>query len=363
VITSGREPIAKVALPGSMLAAKKTGPGKAEVIEVAVPQIRPGWVLVRVRACAICASDLPEWRAPIAGPGEPGVWNADNPGLTGHELAGDVVAAGDPKDAGRIGEAVWIDPIAGCGHCEPCREGKHTLCEAVSIVSQGFAEFVVAPARQCRIAPKGFDYATASLIPDMVGTPTGAVKVAGIKPGEAVAVWGLGPVGLGMVQVSLIAGASKVTGIDPVASRRARAERFGAATIDPTSDDTMARLRADTGGKGPDVVLSSVANLQASRQAFDALRPEGRMVTVAGFPPAGGETRKWVSGSWGCDERNWPEILGWLDSRRFRLDGYITHTFPLRRIEEAFAIRAQDLEGSFKVVISDDAGGGTGVSA
>jgi threonine dehydrogenase-like Zn-dependent dehydrogenase len=337
-----------------MRAVKKTGPESADVIEVDLPELKPGWVLVHVRACAICASDLPEWRAPVAGPGRLGEWDADNPGLTGHELAGDIVAVGVPADAARVGEAVWIDPIAGCGRCESCREGKQTLCESVTIVSQGFAEYVAAPSQQCRPIPKGFDYPTASLIPDMVGTPVSAVEVAGVKPGEVVAVWGLGPVGLGLVQASLIAGASKVIGLDPVASRRARAEAVGAQTIDVSRDDSMALLRRDAGGRGPNVVLCTVGNPQVARLAFEAMRPEGRMVTVAGFPPAGGEVRKWVSGSWGCDERNWPEVLDLLSSRRFVLDGYITHTFPLHQIENAFAIRARDLEGSFKVVVVNE---------
>ncbi len=84
------------------------------------------------------------------------------------------------------------------------------------------------------------------------------------------------------------------------------------------------------------------------------------MVTVAGFPPAGGEERKWVTGSWGCDERNWPEVLDHLSARRFVLDDYVTHRFPLARIEEAFATRASDLEHSFKVVVTNDRDGGTG---
>jgi threonine dehydrogenase-like Zn-dependent dehydrogenase len=341
-------------MPASMRAAKKTGPESADVIDVGLPELKPGWVLVRVRACAICASDLPEWRAPVAGPGRHGDWDADNPGLTGHELAGDIVAVGVPADAARVGEAVWIDPIAGCGRCESCLEGKQTLCESVTIVSQGFAEYVAAPSHQCRPIPEGFDYPTASLIPDMVGTPVSAVKVAAVKPGEVVAVWGLGPVGLGLVQASFISGAAKVIGLDPVASRRTRAEAVGAQAIDVSRDDSMALLRRDAGGRGPSVVLCTVGNPQVARLAFEALRPEGRMVTVAGFPPAGGEVRKWVSGSWGCDERNWPEVIDLVSSRRFLLDGYITHTFPLRQIEDAFAIRARDLEGSFKVVVVNE---------
>jgi threonine dehydrogenase-like Zn-dependent dehydrogenase len=341
-------------VPREMLAAKKTAAGRAALVRVDMPGISPDGVLLRVRACAICASDLPEWDAPVAGPGHTGEWDADNPGLTGHEVAGDIVAVGDRVDPSRVGEAVWVDPIAGCGQCEWCRDGRQTFCESVSIVCQGFAEYMAAPARQCRPIPERWDYATASMISDMAGTPFSAVKRAGVAPGESVAVWGLGPVGLGLVQASLAAGAGRVTGLDPVAERRARANAIGAATVDPTVSDCLSRLRELTGAKGPDVVLCSVRSDRGSKQAFDALRPDGRMVTVAGNPPAGGEERKWVSGSWGCDERDWPDVLEHLRSRKFVLDDYVTHVFPLSQIEQGFATRAGDLEGSFKVVITND---------
>jgi threonine dehydrogenase-like Zn-dependent dehydrogenase len=137
-----------------------------------------------------------------------------------------------------------------------------------------------------------------------------------------------------------------------VTSRRARAERFGALTV--ASPNAPARLLELTDGRGPDVVLSTVSNEAATRAAFDSLRDDGRMVTVAGFPPAGGEVRKWVSGSWGCDERYWPEVIDHLTARRFALDGYVTHTFPLAQVEEAFTVREHDLDGSFKVVVTAD---------
>lgn len=334
-----------------MRAAKKTGPGTARVVETAVPTPGPGHVLVAVHACAVCASDLWGWAAPVAGPGTPGAWDPDNLGITGHEIAGEIADVGVGVDPARIGEGAWIDPITGCGECEYCREGRQTFCPRVSIVCQGFAEYVVAPARQCRPIPGDLDYARASMIADMVGTPTGAVRRAAVVPGEAVAVWGLGPVGLGLVQASLIAGASPVVGIDPVAARRARAERFGAMALDPTADVTSALLSL-TNGHGPDVALCSVAADGAARAAFETLRLDGRMVTVAGNVPAGGEERKWVSGSWGCDERLWPEVIEQLSSGRFSLEGYITHTFPLERLEDAFSIRAHDLESSFKVVVT-----------
>jgi threonine dehydrogenase-like Zn-dependent dehydrogenase len=78
------------------------------------------------------------------------------------------------------------------------------------------------------------------------------------------------------------------------------------------------------------------------------------MVTVVGHPPAGGEVRKWVTGSWGLNERDWPEVLDLVLSGRFVLDGYITHRFPLKQVEEAFGIRGNDLQGSFKVLITNE---------
>lgn len=335
----------------AMLAAKKTGPSAASVVSAPVPKVGPADVLVAVRACAICASDLWGWSAPVGGPGAPGEWDPDNLGITGHEVAGDIVAVGSDVDPARVGEAVWIDPITGCGECEHCRDGRQTFCPQVSIVCQGFAEYVVSPARQCRPIPNGLDYERASMIGDMVGTPTGAVKRAAVALDESVAVWGLGPVGLGLVQASLIAGASLVVAIDPVASRRARAERFGAVALDP-SEGAAERVLEVTAGRGPDVALCSVSAEGAVRTAFETLRLDGRMVTVAGHPPAGGEVCKWVSGSWGCDERLWPEVLDQLSTGRFSLDGYVTHAFPLSRIEEAFELRAHDLENSFKVVVT-----------
>jgi threonine dehydrogenase-like Zn-dependent dehydrogenase len=336
-----------------MRAAKKTGPGTATVVEAPVPECGPKDVLVAVRACAVCASDLWGWSAPIAGPGTPGEWDADNPGLTGHEIAGEIAAAGAEVDPARVGERVWVDPITGCGECDHCRSGRQTFCPRVSIVCQGFAEYVVAPARQCRPVPDGFDDARASMIADMVGTPVAAVERAAVRSGESVAVWGLGPVGIGLLQASLIVGGSPVIGIDPVSARRARAVGLGAVALDP-SGGVSEQLLELTAGRGPDVALCSVAADDVARAAFETLRDDGRMVTVTGNPPAGGEVRKWVSGSWGCDERLWPTVLSHLESGRFSLDGYVTHTYPLGRIEEAFTVRADDLEHSFKVIVTPE---------
>jgi len=326
-----------------MRAAKKTGAERAVVIETALPQLGRGDLLVRVHACAICATDLPGWASPELGDESPGRWNANNPGLTGHEVAGEIVEVGDGSLRARIGERVWVDPIAGCGRCDDCRAGRQTLCPDVSVICLGFAEYLAAPARQCRPIPDGLDYPTASLLCDTVGAAFGAVKRAAVREGESVAVWGLGPVGLGLVQAARIDRATAIVGYDPVPSRRRFAETVGATvTLDPNEAGAIAH---------PDVVLCSAPGPEAAQQAYDALRLEGRMVTVAGFPSVRGHRPKWVSGSWGCDERYWPEAIDHVIAGRFALDGYVTHTLPLEAIEEAFRIRLHDPAGSLKVVI------------
>jgi threonine dehydrogenase-like Zn-dependent dehydrogenase len=243
----------------TMLAVKKTGRESGVLVETVRPEPGHGEVLVKVRACAICASDLPGWQSADQGDETPGEWNKNNLGLTGHELAGDIVATGDKQLEARLGQRVWIDPIAGCGDCPECVTGRQTGCANVTVVSQGFAEYVIAPSRQCHPIPATMDYITASLIPDMVGTPFAAARRAAIQPHESVGVWGLGPVGLGLVQAARIAGSTRIVGCDILASRRRIAERLGASlTVDPTKPEAMDLVRQFGGAKpGRGSVLSS----------------------------------------------------------------------------------------------------------
>lgn len=340
--------------PPMMSAVKKVAAESLTLVEVPTPVLGADDVLVRIRACAICASDLFGWATDVVGDGTPGRWDASNPGLTGHEMAGDIVAVGSRVPPERLQEPIWIDPVVGCGVCPACREGRQTACPGVRTLCQGFAEYIAAPHRQCRPIPEGFDHPHASLIADMVGTPIGAVKRAEILPGESVAVWGLGPVGLGMIQAARIAGASVIAGVDLVASRRRLAERLGATVSYAPDPQTLGKLQQLTGGDGFDVVLCAVGHESAARQGFESLRLGGRMVTVAGFPPAGGDVAKWVTGSWACDRLYWDEAVEHLTAGRFRVDSYITHTFPLAEVDRAFKLRAHRPDESLKVVMTND---------
>ena len=136
-----------------MRAAAKSGIAEATVIEVPTPGPGQGEVLIAVKACAVCASDFEGW---LAAPGDdqlPAPWNPNNPGLTGHEISGEVAALGPGVASGRLGQRVWLDAITGCGTCVICQSGRQVLCPRVRVNSQGFADYILAPARQCHPLP------------------------------------------------------------------------------------------------------------------------------------------------------------------------------------------------------------------
>ena len=336
----------------TMRAAVKTGAETADIVDV--PRPVPGRLeaLVRVHACAICASDLRGWASPDIGDRDRGGWNASRPGLTGHELSGVIEAVGDGVTGTRIGESVWIDPICGCEQCPACAAKRYSLCPDAGAICGGYPEYVTTPAHMALPIPHGVSMNVASMISDMMGTPMGATRRASIETGETVAVWGLGPVGLGLVQGARIDGAATIVGVDLHANRRTLAIELGAThVVDPAAENPVAAVRALTDGRGADVVLHSVAAAEASRQAFDALRLEGRMVTVAGFPPAGGQMPKTVIGNWACYHADFPEYVDLLTDGAFRLDPYVTHTYPMADIVEAFHVRLHRPDESLKVIV------------
>ncbi len=335
-----------------MRAVLKTGAEKADIVGVPRPTPGASEVLIRIHACAICASDLGGWASPDIGDRDRSGWNPSQPGMTGHEYSGVIEAVGEDVASSRVGEAVWVDPIVGCGACAACAEKRYNLCAGAGVICGGYADYVTTPADMALPVPAGVDMGVASMISDMMGTPMGASRRARIQPGETVAVWGLGPVGLGLAQGARIDGATTIVGVDLYPNRRELALDLGAThVVDPAAEDPVAFVRGLTEGRGADVVLHSVAAASASKQALDALRLEGRMVTVAGFPPAGGQNPKSVIGNWACYHADFPEYIDHLVAGEFRLAPYVTHTFPMAEVEEAFHTRLHKPEQSLKVLV------------
>lgn len=266
----------------TMQALRKSRPEPGAQIEtVQVPAPRTGEVLVRVRAASICGTDLHiyHWDA----------WSASrlHPPLTiGHEFCGVVEALGDGVSELAPGDRVTAEMHVACGHCRPCRAGQPHVCQNVRILGIDgdgcFAEFVRIPAGNVwKISPEIPDHYAA--IMDPLGNAVHTV-LSGPIAGCTVAVTGCGPIGLMSIAVAKACGCSTLyaTEVSPLRAQVAR--QMGAdLVLNPREENAAARVLAETGGAGVDVLLEMSGNPAAISDGFRMLRPGGR-ASLLGIP-------------------------------------------------------------------------------
>ena len=326
-----------------MKAAVFYGKGQPLKIEdMPTPKMGPGEVLVKVAACGLCRTDLhylhgtPTFKKP--------------PLILGHEISGIVEDAAPDVTSFKNGSKVIIPPVFGCGRCFFCRTGRPTLCSNQIMVGNhrdgGFAEYVVVPASEMFIAPDNVPLPEASIISDAISTPYHAVvNRAEVKPGETVAVFGCGGVGLSTIQMASAVG-GKVIAVDIFDQKLETAKKFGAwQTINgKTGQDVPKAIRMMTGG-GVDVALEVIGNPITIQQAFNSVRWGGRVVVV-------GYSSKEVmidsarlmfreieiKGSLGCGPQDYPKIIEMVRLGRIKVEEMVTHKFKLDDINDGFKL-------------------------
>ncbi|MFQ5987103.1 MAG: alcohol dehydrogenase catalytic domain-containing protein [Thermoplasmata archaeon] len=298
-----------------------------------------GEVLVRVAACGICRTDLhylhgvPTFKKP--------------PLILGHEISGVVEA---PEDAPLQGQRVLLPPVIPCGHCEYCRAGRGTLCRRMVMLGNhrdgGFAEFVTVPTSAVFPLPEEVPLEEASILSDAFSTPYHAVvNRARIRPGQSVAIFGCGGVGLAAVQFAALAGARTVA-VDLVEEKLRMAKTFGAwETVNPGEVEDPAKEVRRLSGGGVDAALEAIGNPSTIRQAFDTLKRGGRLVVVGytdkevAFSGAKLMFREMeVMGSLGCGLQDFPKVLDLAARGRLKVREMVSHRLSLEEIGEGFRL-------------------------
>jgi len=249
-----------------------------------MPDPEPGVddAIVRTRAAGICRTDLKIIEGAIP--------TVTTPLILGHELAGEVVALG-PGGAGIAeGARVTVGLDITCGICEYCRRGELDHCARLlrlGLERDGaLAEFVRVPVANLIEIPPSISFVHAATIPDAVGSPYHAVlKRAGVRPGQTVAVYGLGGLGLIAVQVAVMAGA-RVIAIARTKERRQLAEELGATwSIDPSEAEVSVQIRDLTQGLGVHAFIDMVGIEGSVQQGVLSSRKGGRVVVVGYLVP------------------------------------------------------------------------------
>lgn len=260
-----------------MRAAVFYGKHDLRVEETSDPDVRPRDVLIRVKACGVCGTDVHIYE------GDKGAAEVTPPTILGHEFSGVVERVGSEVTKFRPGDRVCVDPNHPCGCCDPCRDGINHFCEGMvgygTTVNGGFAEYCAVDEQQVYRLGEHTSFEQGAMC-EPVACCLHGIDMCGIRPGSTVAVIGGGMIGLLMLQLARLAGASAVVLLEPVAVKREVARRLGAtAAIDPMQEDVRARL-SDLGIAQLDVVIECVGKPATIEQAIDIA---GHKATVMMF--------------------------------------------------------------------------------
>ena len=323
--------------------------------------------VVRVEVAGLCGSDLHVWHGRETG--------LDAGTVMGHEFVGTVVEAGR-EASWRPGDRVVAPFSTSCGACFFCREGLTARCEKGRLfgwvqdgegLHGGQAEFVRVPLADATLmpAPEGVPNEVALLLGDVMATGWHAAKAAAVRHDRAVAVLGLGPVGLCAVLAAIEQRAQRVLAFDAVPERLAFAAELGAEVHALGTGDAgairaraVAAVKVVTEGRGVDAVLECVGSPAATRLAFDLVRPGGTISAVGvhheagfAFSPVEAYDRNLTYRIGRCPARAYDVELAPVVARRAAtLARLVTHRVPLERGPEMYRLFDEKRDGVLKVV-------------
>ncbi|MGH8952828.1 MAG: zinc-dependent alcohol dehydrogenase [Acidimicrobiia bacterium] len=334
----------------TMRAAVLRGWNDLAVEEVEVPEPAAGEVLVRVRACGLCGTDLKM----VHGAFEKRGWPPSLPFVMGHEWSGEVVALGEGLDDLGLapGDKVVAENHIGCGRCPMCRRGRYNLCEKAGTPGYklyghtapgALAEFAVRPAQMLHKLPDSVSPLEGALV-NQGSLTVHALRRVEFQSGSSVAVFGPGLLGLLAAAVASASGAAQIIMVGR-GSRLDLAGKMGCdEVVDYEVEDPVEGVRSRTRGRGVDYVLDCTGNPDVPAQAIGAVRRGGR-VALLGL--TGGKLSPIDIDLLTLDEVDvmgirsspnaYPAMIALMRSGKVDLSPLVTHVYPLDSVGEALA--------------------------
>jgi L-iditol 2-dehydrogenase len=354
-----------MSVPTTMKATVLLAPHRFEVLERPVPALGDEDVLVRVRTCGICGTDLK-----IVHTGMPKM-PPYGEFIFGHEYAGDVVAVGGAVDELAIGDRVVVEAHMGCRRCENCIRGLYTACLNYGnrkrghrangfTTNGGLAEYAVNHINTLYRIPDGVTYEEASVVMTAGSPLFGLENAGGYFAGETVVVLGPGPIGLMAVQLAKALGATRAVLTGTRASRLAMGRELGADLIvNSRETDPVAAVLDVTRGKGADLVVDCAGGDDTFDQAIKMTKPGGKILLVAFYHgPITADVADAVRrnltiyterGEGGTSVGRCLELLA---AGRIAAKPLVTHQFPLHQVHEAFDVLERRTGDPMKVVVN-----------
>ena len=337
-----------------MKASRFLGNKTFAVTDLPTPHAGPGELVLRNQVCGVCGTDVHIYH------GEPGSADVNPPVVLGHEYSGEVVEVGEGVTGFAVGDHVTVDPNIYCGHCAYCQNGKKQLCpsmEAIGVTRDGgFAQYSRIPAAQAFKLEPTVPWEAAAMAEPLACCLHG-IDLAGIQVGDKVCVVGGGAIGLLMVQLAKLSGASQIVLSEPNEKRRQVGLQLGAnAALDPTRPDAQEAFAQVLGG-GANVVIECVGNVPAVKSAFQ-FAGKGATVLLFSVPKVDAtfdlplfdvyKKELTIKGSFVNPDTH-ARAVALINSGKVDFGPIITHRFTLDQLPEAIAMQMSD--ASIKVVV------------
>ena len=306
------------------------------------PQPGPGEVRVAVRAVGIDGSDVH-----IFAHGGTGETVLGSPLVLGHEFSGVIDSLGTGVDGLNPGQLVAVDPAIPCGGCEFCLEGRPNLCTDLRFLGSwpddgALREYLVHPAALVHPLTGRFSSTEAAML-EPLGVALHSVELGRVRPGDRVSVHGCGPIGLLVVLVARLAGATGVVALDTISHRREKARELGAADpleVDGRQVEEVMRL---TQGRGVDVAFEAAGSNAAVQDAVEVAKPGGRVVLigipvedVTSFRASAARHKGLTILMVRRMKRTYERCIALLEAGTVDLESLVTHRFSFKEAPEAF---------------------------
>lgn len=331
-----------------------SAPGRIEIQEKRLAPLSPKDVLIGVKACSICGSDLH-----IFGGRHP---FAPLPMAIGHELSGEVLGVGTGVSKVREGDRVVVEPVITCGRCYFCQKGEYHLCAQITFQYRkgqgGFAPYFVVEEDWVHPLPQGISYEEGALI-EPLSVALHAVQKGRLQPGYTIAIFGAGAVGLLILLMTRLSGIVEVFVADVQEFRLKKAEVLGAsAVIHNRKDDAVEKILGGTSQLGVDRAFEAVGLESTLVQSLQVLKKGGSAVVVGIFEepqvriPANLFIQREISllGSQGyC--RDFQTALKLVEKGQVNLRELMTHVLPLSSLQKGFELLTDPGGEAIKVVI------------
>lgn len=332
-----------------MKAAVYYGPGKIKVEERPKPALKEDEVLIQVKACAICGTDVRIYTY--------GQTNVKPPHVVGHEITGIISETGRKVTGYKRGERVTLVTCVGCGKCEFCLAGRVNLCPQMKAIgyyySGGFAQWMIVPAEavyqgNILLLPDNLSFEEGTLAEPLSCCINGQ-EYLDIKAGDTVTIIGAGPIGCMHAQLAKVSGATKVILAD-ISEERLELTRGVRADIyiNSQKENLVDRVLGETQGVGAEVVITACPSPEAQEQALAIIRSRGRISFFGGLPhdkskiPFESNIIHYkeisVFGAYASHHLQYQSALKLLSSQRIRGEKLITHRFPLEEIEKGIQV-------------------------